>query len=283
MEVNISCLSFNIWDLPIWLPKLSRNKRLAKMPQQINALSPDIICLQESFRIASRQRLLSALSHLYHYAGTLKSRWMLPFLRADRTGGLAVISRFSFEDYKFVEHARHARMRFDERLGRKGFTLSLIRTAVGLMFIVNAHLYAGRTQIETDIRLQQLDHLFSYLHKYCPAEAPIILAGDFNASPTTRFPLNTQYDPTPEYQRIMAEGFVDTLPHYGQENITFTGRANIYAKIIIDASEIPKKLDYVFYRPGNKSIEAVEASVVFNSGDFLSDHNGVFCRLKISG
>ncbi|MGH7494278.1 MAG: endonuclease/exonuclease/phosphatase family protein [bacterium] len=280
--MTISCLSFNIWDLPIWLPKLSRKKRLAKLPQQISALAPDIICLQESFRIISRQRLLSALSHFYHYAGSLKSRWMLPLLRADRTGGVAVMSRFSFEDYEFVEHARFSRMRFDEKLGRKGFVVSLIKTAMGLIFVVNAHLYAGRSEIETDIRLQQLDGLFSYLQQHCPAEAPIILVGDFNASPTTHFPSNTQYEPTPEYERIMAEGFVDTLPHYGLENITYTGRSNVYAKLIIDASQIPKKLDYIFYRPGNKRIEAMEANVVFNNGDFLSDHNGVFCRLKIS-
>src|SRR5262245_10210098 len=174
MSMTISCLSLNIWDLPIWLPKLSRKKRLAKMPHQISALSPDIICLQESFRTISRQRLLSALSHVYHYAGSLKSRWMLPFLRADRTGGVAVMSRYSFAEYNFVEHAQFSRMRFDERLGRKGFIVSLIKTAVGLIFVVNAHLYAGRTEIETDIRLQQLDRLFSYLQKNCPADAPII-------------------------------------------------------------------------------------------------------------
>ena len=158
----------------------------------------------------------------------------------------------------------------------------MINTTMGLIFVVNAHLYAGRTEVETEIRLQQLDGLFSYLQNHCPPEAPILLMGDFNASPTTHFPSNTRYEPTPEYQRIMDEGFVDTLPHHGQEHITYTGRANVYAKLIIDASQIPKKLDYIFYRPGNKRIEAVEANVVFNNGDFLSDHNGVFCRLKIS-
>ncbi len=281
--MEISCLSFNIWDLPVWLPKVNSKKRLAKMPPQIAALSPDLICLQESFNLGNRRKLFSTLPSGYCTAGCEQNRWMLPLLRADRTGGLAVISRFALEDYQFVEHAVFSRMRFDEKLGRKGFVISQIKTAVGTIYVANAHLYAGRSARETEIRMHQLDILFSHLRQTCPAETPIILAGDFNASPTRHFPMNTRHEPTPEYQKILAEGFVDTLPHFGAEHITYTGRQNIYARFIIDASEIPKKLDYIFYRAGTKKkIETLEGRVVFNNGESLSDHNGVFCRLRIS-
>ncbi len=283
MPITLSCLSFNIWDLPLWLPQLKRKQRLSKLPQQIGALSPDLICLQESFTVKHRQKILADLPKEYCCAGSELSRWMLPLLRADRTGGLAVMSRFAFEQYHFVEHARVPRMRFDERLGRKGFVISLIRTTVGLICAVNAHLYAGRSERETGIRLQQLEILFSHLRQHCPAETPIILAGDFNASPTTHFPLNTRHELTPEYERIVAEGFVDTLPRFDAEAITYTGRENVYAKLVVDASETPQKLDYIFYRSGgNLKIATREARVVFNRGDFLSDHNGVFCKLEIS-
>ena len=81
----------------------------------------------------------------------------------------------------------------------------------------------------------------------------------------------------------MAEGFVDTLPHFDADTITYTGRENIYAKLVVDASETPQKLDYIFYRSGgNLKIATLEARVVFNRGDFLSDHNGVYCKLEIS-
>ena len=282
MPLTLSCLSFNIWDLPLWLPKLNNEKRVAQMPQAMGALLPDVICLQESFRCAHRRELLAALPQGYHLAGSLKNRWMLPLLRADRTGGLAILSRLPLAAYRFVEHARSWRMRFDERLGRKGFALAQIMTAVGAVFIVNAHLYAGRSPRETEIRMQQLDTLFSSLQEYCPAGTPVILAGDFNASPTTHFPTNTRYEPTPEYERILAEGFVDTLPTFGLEHITYTGRENVYAKMLIDPASIPQKLDYVFYRPGaSMSFETMEARVVFNRPEFLSDHNGVFCKLKV--
>lgn len=280
--MEISCLSFNIWDLPVWLPKIDIKKRLARMPRPICALAPDLICLQESFNLANRRKLFFALPEGYCRGGSERSRWMLPFLRADCTGGLAVISRFAFEGYRFIEHDLRARMRFDERLGRKGFIISQIQTRAGAVGVVNVHLYAGRSPRETDIRLRQLEHLFSELRQCFAAETPVILAGDFNASPTTHFPLNTKYEPTPEYRRILAEGFIDTLPHFGTEHITYTGRQNVYAKLLIDASEIPKKLDYIFHRPGaGRKTETVEARVVFNGGEFLSDHNGVFCRLKI--
>ncbi len=283
MAITLSCLSLNIWDLPVWLPKLNRKQRMSELTQHLGALSPDLICLQESFTLKHRQKILAGLPKDYSCAGSLQSRWMLPLVRADRTGGLAVISRFPFEDYRFVEHARSSRMRFDERLGRKGFVISQIQTAVGAIHVVNAHLNAGRAPRETEIRLQQLEILFSHLREHCPAETPVIMAGDFNASPTTHFPLNTRYELTPEYQRIMAEGFVDTLPRFDAETITYTGRENVYAKLMIDATEMPQKLDYIFYRPGGSlKIATLEARVVFNHGVFLSDHNGVFCRLEVS-
>ena len=283
MTSTLSCLSFNIWDLPVWLPKANPQKRLARMPEAIGALAPDLICLQESFRITNRRRLLSALPQRFHSAGSGQSRWMLPFVRADRTGGLALLSRFSFEEHRFVAHARFARMRLDERLGQKGFVLGRIRVGDAEVHVVNVHLYAGRTASDRVIRLQQLDSLFTHIGQYCPGSAPVILAGDFNASPSMHFPLSHRHEPTPEYERIISEGFVDTLSGAGAEAVTYTGWQNVQAKLLYDTAQIAQRFDYVFYRSGDKyRMETLEARVVFNNGHHLSDHNGVFCRLKIS-
>ena len=120
---NLSVLTFNIWDFPIWLPGLDRKKRLRRMPAEIQALGPDIICLQEAWRVRGRTRLVEALG-MTHHSPVGVVRTPAPLVSLDTTGGLFVISRHPMADHEFVPFPRLSGSSLIEELARKGMLCS---------------------------------------------------------------------------------------------------------------------------------------------------------------
>ena len=59
--MQLKLVTLNIWDIPCWF-SLDREARLARLGQYLNKISPDLICLQESFDVKHRD-------DLYEYLG----------------------------------------------------------------------------------------------------------------------------------------------------------------------------------------------------------------------
>jgi endonuclease/exonuclease/phosphatase family metal-dependent hydrolase len=59
--MQLKLVTLNIWDIPFWF-SLDREARLARLGQYLNKISPDLICLQESFDVKHRD-------DLYEYFG----------------------------------------------------------------------------------------------------------------------------------------------------------------------------------------------------------------------
>lgn len=282
MNVVLSLVTLNIWDMPIWLPGLNRSKRLKRMPDELLALSPNIICFQESFKVANRKCLIEALGSQYHSLGGLGDRWWLfPFIRLDKSGGLVIVSKFPFIDYAFFEHKVFPGMKLDERYGHKGYIISKIETPVGQVVVANVHLYAGRSTQDTEVRLLQINRLLEHIEQYRGSN-PVIIAGDLNSSPCDPFPTETTGKFSPEYGAFLKAGFQDVLSTFDHRSITYAVPGNHYAEQWYNVSKTHQRFDYIFIHNANLNLNQCEGSVVFDYKEPISDHYGIFARLVLS-
>jgi endonuclease/exonuclease/phosphatase family metal-dependent hydrolase len=279
--LELSVLTLNIWDFPIWLPGLDRKKRLARLPAAISALAPDIICLQEAWRVRGRSRLVEALG-MRHHSPIGSVRTPVPLLSLDTTGGLFVISRHAMADHEFVPFPRFPGTSLIEELARKGVLCSRFSTPAGDLWMVNTHLYAGHTIPGRELRLRQLTFLLDTVDRVCGRDSAVLLAGDLNALPTQPFPAEADYHLTPEYERLLANGFNDTLSGFDADTVTYDVSGNRYAERWYNPTKSPSRVSYVLYRSSpTVRFETREARVVFNSGEPLSDHYGLLCEVGL--
>ena len=281
MKNELSVLTFNIWDMPIWIPNLNRKNRLKRIPDEINKMLPDIICLQESFKVANRKRLVEQLNYNYHFTGNYATKNFFPFIKIDIHGGLFILTKYKILWQKFIMHETSKEMSFDEKISQKGSLIISVESFLGNILIVNTHLCSGRRATDTDLRIQQLDSLFQNLEKLLSNESMLLLTGDFNSSPTTPFPAASKYTINPEYQYILDHGFVDTLNKYDKETITYAVPGNKYAEMWYNVSKEPQRFAYIFTKSHKFDIQSNMTSVVFNDPEPLSDHYALFTKLKI--
>jgi endonuclease/exonuclease/phosphatase family metal-dependent hydrolase len=280
--VDLSILTFNIWDFPIWLPGLDRKSRLARLPAGILSLAPDIICLQEAWKVKNRTRLVEALGMQHHSpVGTVRTP--APLVSLDTTGGLFVISRHAMADHEFVPFPRIPGTSLIEELARKGVLCSRLSTPAGDLWVVNTHLFAGHSDLGTEQRMRQLGFLLDTVDRVCGRDAAVILAGDLNAMPTRPFPAETDYHFTLEYERLLANGFTDTLPRFDASTVTYATSGNQYAAKWYHPTKSPSRVSYVLFRPSaTMHITTRDARVVFNTGEPLSDHCGLLCEIELA-
>jgi endonuclease/exonuclease/phosphatase family metal-dependent hydrolase len=244
-------------------------------------LDADVICLQESFRTGNRRRLVEALSDRYHFPGTYDSRSIIPGIRSDTTGGLVILSKYPFIDYAFCSHHSGRGMKLSEAFGRKGFILSKIATPFGPLVIANMHLYAGRAESDAKFRLEQIPYLLEQIDSY-RGHCPVILAGDLNSSPCEPFPAKAAGELLREYELVLQSGFVDVLKTCDHSTVTYASPGNRYAEMWYQETKTPQRYDYIFTKPSTRRITSLEARVVLNSHQPVSDHYGLFAEISIS-
>jgi maltose 6'-phosphate phosphatase len=137
-------------------------------------------------------------------------------------------------------------------------------------------------------RAQQVGALLNFIQtaeQSYPGGSQIILGGDFNID---LFYANQR----PAYQSILSNGFIDTYdavhnvgftccdPNSGGTCCTFAVPGNPYAFDLTLQPEYPARLDYIFMK--GKRMKVLDSQVVFNSGDWVSDHSGVVTELQLS-
>ena len=178
--MKLKIITFNIWDIPFWFSK-KREERVHRIGDYLKSFNPDIICLQEAFDVKHRTRIHNALGReLYNIIEEYdETRRVLLFKRFDLTGGLVIFSKFPIETSVFYPFERPMRMALPERIGRKGFLKTLLKTPEGLLLVVNAHLYQGWRKHNQKMRTRQLQQLLENLNEG-DHKLPIIMTGDFN-------------------------------------------------------------------------------------------------------
>ena len=143
-----------------------------RLPAEILELGPDIICLQEAWKVRNRARLSRALG-MDHHSPVGSTRSMVAPVRIDTTGGLFMISRYVVDAHEFVPFPLDSKMSLIERRARKGVLLSRIRSPLGEYWVVNTHVYAGQSDQARSVRLQQLEFLDNTGLGLCTSTQPL--------------------------------------------------------------------------------------------------------------
>ena len=154
----------------------------------------------------------------------------------------------------------------------------------GKVNIYNTHLCSS---CDPSGRAQQVGALLNFIQtaeQSYPGGSQIILGGDFNID---LFYANHR----PAYQSILSNGFIDTYatvhnvgftccdPNLGGTCCTFAVPGNPYAFDLTFQPESPARLDYIFIK--GKGMRVLDSQVIFNSGDWVSDHSGVVTELQL--
>lgn len=159
--IDVRVASVNVWVLPIGARDL--DERFPRMAPGIDALAPDVLCLQEMWASSKRDELAEALAD------------RLPHV-ANGGGGLALLSRWPIREHAFVRFADHEALSLAERLGRKGYLSALIDTPAGPLRVIDTHLVHGRgSNAARDAQLAAV-----LAEARAEDDAPVVLCADLN-------------------------------------------------------------------------------------------------------
>ncbi len=254
-------LSFNIWDLPMWHVK-DRSDRIKKITDYLKTSDAEIVCLQESFDPRHRKLIHGEMASA-GFASTDKnfeSRRVF-FRKFDRTGGLAVFSKFPIIKNEFIPFNRFLSIFSPEYFGRKGMLTAVLQTPRGKIIVANTHLYRNFSFFDRFVRHRQMKKVLDYLNN--EKSAPVILAGDFNEDFLAA---------KENFLKILGEGGFRMF----QEEAAPSYRKNNPYNFLLGNS---KRYDHIFCR-GFESINMKPAghSVIYTPVP-LSDHDPILLTI----
>jgi endonuclease/exonuclease/phosphatase family metal-dependent hydrolase len=249
-RTSLSVLTLNIWfDSGNW------PARFALILEQIRALDPDIIGLQEVIQRATldnqAQQLADSLGY-YYYFGSVDPE------DRDQRFGNAIVSRYPIEEANFralqplnaFRKAVHVRVRVDGNV----------------VDVYNTHLHnppdAG------DTRRQQIAGILDFIEE-TNSGGVTLLMGDFNANPDW------------DEMEVAYEAFADVYPlfhanHLDPEHTTLNHHLG----------HQQRRIDYIFFEE-NERVTPLSAEVVLDQPDqdgvYPSDHFGVLAVFDILG
>jgi endonuclease/exonuclease/phosphatase family metal-dependent hydrolase len=288
-SLSLRIVTFNAWALPISIPSQRKRRRLGQLPQALAALDADVIVLQEMFDVRARRRVVRELCPPYVTTPeAVRSRRILGLVPIDVSGGLLVLSRLPIAGSRFVPHPAGVGWKPDERVGRKGAMIVHFETPLGQVTLFTTHLYAGTKPKDARVRCTQLAPLLEILNQEANGN-PVVLAGDFNTSPTVGYPkpAGAENPLTPEYAALIDAGFKDPLPPNPtppERTATWVPSRNRYAALPYQETRKDARYDYVLVRSGSASAWEVKnaRTVIDDAGAHLSDHVGVQVELALS-
>jgi endonuclease/exonuclease/phosphatase family metal-dependent hydrolase len=262
-SLSLRIVTFNAWALPISIPSQRKRRRLGQLPQALAALDADVIVLQEMFDVRARRRVVRELCPPY-------------------------VTTLPIAGSRFVPHPAGVGWKPDERVGRKGAMIVHFETPLGQVTLFTTHLYAGTKPKDARVRCTQLAPLLEILNQEANGN-PVVLAGDFNTSPTVGYPkpAGAENPLTPEYAALIDAGFKDPLPPNPtppERTATWVPSRNRYAALPYQETRKDARYDYVLVRSGSASAWEVKnaRTVIDDAGAHLSDHVGVQVELALS-
>jgi len=246
------------------------DERLGLVIEQLAALRPDVVALQEASVGGKRgnvaERLAWALGVEWIHAPTTSQVFGIGWLDRAITSairfneGPAVLSRFPIVSSEIVALPRCANRLFPRVLLRVE-----VRTPHGPLDFYSTH------TSRDDCQLRRVAELVGARRGPLPA----IVAGDFN----TR-------ESADAYAELLQAGFVDTFRAVNPSATGLTSRQDVYAA----RSTVARRIDFVFVVPGGNGVPRVlESRVVLDTprrrpdGSMLwpSDHYGVLAVIEI--
>ena len=246
------------------------DERLGLVIEQLAALRPDVVALQEASVGGKRgnvpERLGRALDIEWIHAPTTSQVFGIGWLDRAITSairfneGPAVLSRFPIVGSEIVALPRCANRLFPRVLLRVE-----VRTPHGPLDFYSTH------TSRDDCQLRRVAELVGARRDPLPA----IVAGDFN----TR-------ESADAYAELLDSGFVDAFRAVNPDEAGSTSRQQVYA----GRSTVSRRIDFVFVVPGGKGVPRVlESRVVLDTprrrpdGSTLwpSDHYGVLAVIEI--
>lgn len=247
-------LTLNIWNINAPL-----QQRMALLVAGLNALKPDIVCLQEVSPDPKLSRLQSEI--IAERCGFAHHRYSLTGHWENREEGLAILSRHAI--------ARTATVALPEFPDDRARQVLLAEIDIGAhrLLVANTHLaYALHMTEARKAQVLALNRAIGEYRNRFDAQA-VIVCGDFNDQPDSPAIEAMLHNDAARF-----DAYASCNP--GREGHTFTAK-NPY----VDGALWPDwRVDYIF---GEGALTPVDCRVVFDGSEqgIASDHFGVFCTL----
>ncbi len=276
VEQGFKILSLNTWGLPIPLHKSNNSKRFEKICTTIEKSDAQIICLQETFSKKFRSHLLKKFESKIFASDKIKSS-RFSLARFDKHGGLVTMSSFKIIDETFVNFPINDNYNLFERIGKKGFLISLMIVNQDTIAVLNTHLYSGSNANADKIRKSQIEFIKNYIEtnqflKSCP----MFFAGDFNFDPKGK-ELDKANTSTIYTKALKDLNLEDSFKENDIFN-TYDHTKNNYSK----KNEPCAKLDYIFKNIAAKKYNFTCAKIKFTGSEVVSDHMGIEAEISLS-
>lgn len=280
---TVDVLSLNTFGLPKPVGKdiAERHLRIGKSVGEY-----EIVGFQETFSKESKQLATGAsLAGLSYHIHAPKEQRLL-------TSGLTTFSAYEIveSDFKPFHYSSHA-----DSLAQKGVSFSRVKIpGVGLVDVYNTHFQAMKDKADgpidhfllkatslvipgfdmprDEIRAHDAEVLLDLIKEKDQGH-PILVLGDFNTQ-----------DQQPVYDMLLKAGLKDSFHEANPNDPGYTsdGKTNPYKS----NPENRKRVDYVFYRPGQETeVKVLSSKLAFDQaveGMFVSDHYGVHTRFEFA-
>lgn len=273
--MDISILTFNIWDAPFWV-SLKRHTRMRQLGVYLRTHNPDIICLQESFDVKHREEINNVIGKRKYYATNHPPYTRRVFFQSfDFTGGLVIFSKFPIIQSSFVPFKSVILMGLIEYVMKKGFLEVVVKTPEGPMRVITTHLYSFAGAYASSRRMQQLSQIIKHVeteNNKMPA-IPTILTGDLNEDKITI--------KKPFAELLNKAEFIDSStathqiaqPTYRPENQWTNTRFN--------RTTAPLRLDYILLNNlKSLGLNPISNHVLRQPTPPISDHDPVIVTLR---
>lgn len=282
LTFNVGLLSIKIYGTALIEPAPYVAERLINLPDALLQADPDIIALQEIYKIEDNKFLISRLMDRYPYFAYSRHKNIFRI-----QNGLLFLSKYPIQKSDFILFENGT---IDEYFfACKGVLfVKLKESPLGELEIYNTHTTAGGAFYHPEnkkvdrIRHKQLKQLLN-LTKIGSGLA--ILVGDFNTGPNVS---------EENYLEIIQNGFVDCYQSFHKSNdelleVTWDPKNPLNADGPHKTSP-PQRIDHVFISKDMKENLIInEAIILFDSAfveirkDFkitLSDHYGLLVKIS---
>lgn len=229
--------------------------RWAFLLDELKAMQPDILCLQEVVEPTIAEKIRNVVS--------------LPYVCSSYEAGLAVLTRFGIASERVLKYEAASET---EREDRRVLLANLI---IGAAKITVANTHLSWKPEDEPVRLKQTQELNRMLEEF--AMSPGILAGDFNDLPASR-----------AIQTIEGAGYLNLSRRFNPENpmITWDNRNPFIQSHSVKFPD--RQIDFLFINRKLLDTVAVRrCELVFNransKGIFPSDHYGLLADLELRG
>jgi endonuclease/exonuclease/phosphatase family metal-dependent hydrolase len=148
--------SLNAWGVPF---SRAIEERMGRLPAALVALEPDVVCLQEVWLAADRERVAAGLGAGWRVAPA-------------SGGGLLLAARHPIAEDLFTPFPAFEGLSVVERMARKGWLEAVVDLPAGRVRVVTTHLaFDGPRHLQLEVLAKALA---------ARTDLPTVLAGDLN-------------------------------------------------------------------------------------------------------